>query len=93
MRSDGLAGWAASSTAGAAVAVPLAIAEVNPAFAPMANSATAIVATCVLVSAVLTPMVTMWYYKRLMAKQPQSVVVEPQAKLTPSENEGTQTID
>lgn len=93
VRSDGLAGWAASSTAGAAVAVPLAIAEVNPAFAPMANSATAIVATCVLVSAVLTPMVTMWYYKRLMAKKPQSVVVEPQTELAPEDSKATQTIE
>lgn len=66
--SDGVAGWAASSTAGAAVAVPYAIAQVNPQFEPVAASATAIIATCVLVTAILTPVVTMWAEKRARAK-------------------------
>lgn len=68
VRSDGLAGWAASSTAGAAVSVPIVIAQMNPAFKSTAGSATAIVATSVLVSAILTPIVTMWYYRRLVKK-------------------------
>lgn len=62
--SDGVAGWAASSTAGAAVAVPYAIAQVNPQFEPVASSATAIIATCVLVTAILTPIVTMYFEKK-----------------------------
>lgn len=66
--SDGVAGWAASSTAGAAVAVPYAIAQVNPQFEPVAASATAIIATSVLVTAILTPIVTMWAEKRARAK-------------------------
>jgi len=66
--SDGVAGWAASSTAGAAVAVPFAIAQVNPQFEPVAASATAIIATSVLVTAILTPIVTMWAEKRARAK-------------------------
>ncbi|MDS0526144.1 2-keto-3-deoxygluconate permease [Clostridium sp. SHJSY1] len=66
--SDGVAGWAASSTAGAAVAVPFAIAQSNPQFEPVANSATAIVATCVLVTSILTPFVTMYFEKRARAK-------------------------
>lgn len=61
--SDGVAGVAASSTAGAAVAVPFIIAELNPQFAPVAESATAIIATSVLVTAILTPMLTMWVAK------------------------------
>ncbi|MEY8734667.1 2-keto-3-deoxygluconate permease [Peribacillus frigoritolerans] len=62
--SDGVAGVAASSTAGAAVAVPFIIAELNPQFAPVAESATAIIATSVLVTAILTPMLTMWVAKK-----------------------------
>lgn len=61
--SDGVAGVAASSTAGAAVAVPFIIAELNPQFAPVAESATAIIATSVLVTALLTPIFTMWVAK------------------------------
>lgn len=68
VRSDGLAGWAASSTAGAAVSVPVVIAQMDKRFAPVAESATAIVATSVLVTALLTPVITMWYYRRLVRK-------------------------
>ncbi|WP_236898174.1 2-keto-3-deoxygluconate permease [Clostridium beijerinckii] len=66
--SDGVAGWAASSTAGAAVAVPYAIAQANTQFEPVAASATAIIATSVLVTSILTPIVTMWFEKRARAK-------------------------
>lgn len=69
VRSDGLAGWAASSTAGAAVSVPIVIAQMDPNFKSTAESATAIVATSVLVSAVLTPIVTMWFYRRMNNKK------------------------
>ncbi len=68
VRSDGLAGWAASSTAGAAISVPVVIAEMDKTFKPVAASATAIVATCVLITAILTPIVTMWHYRRLQRK-------------------------
>lgn len=67
-KSDGVAGWAASSTAGAAVAVPYAIASTNGDFAGTAASATAIVATSVLVSSILTPIVTMYFEKRAWRK-------------------------
>ncbi|OOM80248.1 2-keto-3-deoxygluconate permease [Clostridium puniceum] len=66
--SDGVAGWAASSTAGAAVAVPYAIAQANSQFEPVASSATAIIATSVLVTSILTPIVTMWFEKRARNK-------------------------
>ncbi|MFV5782401.1 2-keto-3-deoxygluconate permease [Pediococcus acidilactici] len=67
-RSDGVAGWAASSTAGAAVAVPYAIAQNDHSFTSTASSATAIVATSVLVTSILTPIVTMYFEKRARAK-------------------------
>lgn len=66
--SDGVAGWAASSTAGAAVAVPTAIAQLAPKYAPIAGQATAIVATSVLVTAIITPLITMYFEKRARAK-------------------------
>ncbi|WP_170999524.1 2-keto-3-deoxygluconate permease [Paucilactobacillus kaifaensis] len=69
VRSDGLAGWAASSTAGAAVSVPIVIAQMDPNFKATAESATAIVATSVLVSAILTPIVTMSVYRKINKKK------------------------
>lgn len=64
--SDGLAGIASSSTAGAAVTVPATIAMMDKSYAATASSATAIVATSVIVTALLTPLATMWYYKYLV---------------------------
>lgn len=66
---NGTAGVAASSTAGAAVANPMIIAQMNPAFAPVAQSATALVATCVIVTAVLVPILTAVYSKRFPVKE------------------------
>lgn len=54
----GTAGIAASSTAGAAVATPHLVAQAAPQFAPAAPAATALVAACVVVTALLTPVVT-----------------------------------
>lgn len=61
---NGTAGVAASSTAGAAVANPVLIAQINPIFEPVAVSATALVATCVVVTAILVPIITALYAKR-----------------------------
>ncbi|VXD06401.1 2-keto-3-deoxy-D-gluconate transporter [Enterobacterales bacterium 8AC] len=61
---NGTAGIAASSTAGAAVANPMIIAQLNPEFAPVAQSATALVATCVITTAILVPILTALYSKR-----------------------------
>lgn len=68
-RGDGVAGVATSSTAGAAVAVPYALAEANSAFAPVAESATAIIATSVIVTSLLTPLATVWVDKKINAKK------------------------
>lgn len=60
----GIAGAAASSTAGNAVATPLAIATADPSLAKVVAAATPLVATSVIVTAILTPMLTSWVAKR-----------------------------
>lgn len=54
----GGAGLAASSTAGAAVTNPTIIANMIPAFAPIAPAATALVATSVVVTSIVVPIIT-----------------------------------
>ena len=61
---NGTAGVAASSAAGAAVANPVIIAQINPAFEPVAASATALVAASVIVTAILVPVITALYARR-----------------------------
>ncbi|WP_156567770.1 2-keto-3-deoxygluconate transporter [Metakosakonia massiliensis] len=61
---DGTAGIAASSSAGAAVATPVLIAEMVPEFKAMAPAATALVATSVIVTSILVPILTsLWSRK------------------------------
>ena len=62
---NGTAGVAASSAAGAAVANPVIIAQINPAFEPVAASATALVAASVIVTAILVPIITALYAKHV----------------------------
>ena len=52
------------AAAGAAVANPVIIAQINPAFEPVAASATALVAASVIVTAILVPIITALYAKR-----------------------------
>lgn len=66
---DGTAGLAASSTAGAAVATPVLIAEMVPAFKPMAPAATSLVATSVIVTSILVPILTAMWSKRVKGAQ------------------------
>ncbi|MFE8117709.1 2-keto-3-deoxygluconate permease [Brenneria goodwinii] len=61
---SGIAGAAASSTAGNAVATPLAIAQADPEMARVVAVATPLVATSVIVTALLTPLLTSWVAKR-----------------------------
>lgn len=62
---NGVAGLAASSTAGNAASVPAAIAAVNVAYAPIQARATVIVAASVITTAILVPLVTAWWHGRL----------------------------
>ncbi|MDF2814865.1 MAG: kdgT2 [Paenibacillus sp.] len=65
---NGIAGLSAASTAGNAAGVPAAVAAANAAYAPLVPSATALVASCVIVTAILVPIVTAWYAKRIGVK-------------------------
>ena len=62
---SGIAGAAASSTAGNSAAVPQAVALADPTYAAVAAAATVQVAASVIVTAVLTPLLTSWWYRRL----------------------------
>jgi 2-keto-3-deoxygluconate permease len=62
----GIAGAAASSTAGNSAAVPRAVALADPSYAPVAGAATVQVAASVIVTAILTPLLTTWWYRRVM---------------------------
>ena len=75
---NGVAGLAAASTAGNAAAVPAIVAAANPAYKAAAATATVRVATSVVVTAILVPIVTAWWYRR--AGPPQSVHEEQAAK-------------
>ncbi|WP_061892617.1 2-keto-3-deoxygluconate transporter [Escherichia coli] len=65
---DGTAGIAASSSAGAAVATPVLIAEMVPAFKPMAPAATSLVATAVIVTSILVPIITSIWSRKVKAR-------------------------
>lgn len=67
---NGLAGIAAASTAGNAAAVPPVVAALYAAYAPIAAVATVQVSACVIVTAVLTPIVTAWYATRVGSRRP-----------------------
>jgi 2-keto-3-deoxygluconate permease len=62
---NGVAGVAAASTAGNAVAVPAIVASANPAYADAAAHATILVAACVVVTAIVVPLVTAWTARRV----------------------------
>lgn len=62
---NGIAGLAAASTAGNAAAVPALVAAANSAYAPLAPAATAIVSASVIVTAILVPIVTIWWAKHI----------------------------
>jgi len=61
---SGVAGAAASSTAGNATGTPQAVALADPSFAAIAPLATVQVAASVIVTAVLTPVLTAYIYRR-----------------------------
>ena len=61
----GVAGAAASSTAGNAAATPNAVAMADPAYAAIAPIATLQVAASVIVTSILTPILTTFMYRRV----------------------------
>ena len=62
---SGIAGAAASSSAGNSAAVPQAVAMADKSYMPVAGAATVQVAASVIVTAILTPVLTSWWYKRV----------------------------
>ena len=75
----GVAGIAAASSAGNAAAVPAIVAAANPAYLPAAAAATALVASSVVVTAILVPLVTAWWANHfgfVTEDEPQPVPVE-----------------
>ncbi len=76
---SGIAGAAASSTAGNAAAVPKAIAIADPTYAAIAPIATVQVAASVIVTAILTPLLTSWMHKRVHRSRARQLEVKPEA--------------
>lgn len=74
----GVAGMAASTTAGNAAAVPALVAAANHKYAPAAAQATALVASSVIVTAFLTPFLTAWWDRRTRRAQPVALPAEKQ---------------
>lgn len=62
---SGVAGAAASSTAGNSAAVPQAVALADPRYAVVAQAATVQVAAAVIVTAILTPILTAWMFRKV----------------------------
>jgi 2-keto-3-deoxygluconate permease len=73
---SGIAGAAASSTAGNSAAVPQAVAIADKSYMPVAEAATVQVAASVIVTAILTPLLTSWWYKRLIRQQEARAMTE-----------------
>lgn len=61
----GTAGIAAASTAGNAAAVPMIVASANSAYAAAAGPATVLIASSIIVTSILTPLLTAWWAKRV----------------------------
>jgi 2-keto-3-deoxygluconate permease len=70
---SGVAGAAASSTAGNSAAVPKAVAMADPAYAAIAPIATVQVAASVIVTAILTPLLTSWMYQKVQKERASAI--------------------
>jgi 2-keto-3-deoxygluconate permease len=80
---NGIAGLAAASTAGNAAAVPAIVAAANPAYAAAAGPATILIAACVVITAILTPLVTAWAARLIGRDVEDEPVEETTAAVTP----------
>lgn len=85
---SGIAGAAASSTAGNAAGTPQAVAIADPTYAAIAPIATIQVAASVIVTAILTPMLTAMVHRRLKRKalDPEKAVANDPAATPVAEN-------
>jgi 2-keto-3-deoxygluconate permease len=71
---SGIAGAAASSTAGNSAAVPKAVAMADNTYLPVAEAATVQVAASVIVTAILTPLLTSWWYRRVHKQEDRAAI-------------------
>ncbi|RCG17719.1 2-keto-3-deoxygluconate permease [Streptomyces diacarni] len=67
---DGIAGLAAATTAGNAAVVPSIVAAANPVYAPAAQSATVLIASSVVVTSILCPVITAVGARRILKQPP-----------------------
>jgi 2-keto-3-deoxygluconate permease len=74
---SGIAGAAASSTAGNSTAVPRAIALADPTYTAIAPVATVQVTASLIVTAVLTPLLTAWMYRKAQKEREAESVAAP----------------
>lgn len=80
---SGIAGAAASSTAGNAAATPNAVAAADPLYLAIAPIATIQVTASVIVTAILTPLLTTWMYKRVHKKRAQEAETRGETYVIP----------
>lgn len=73
---SGIAGAAASSTAGNSAAVPKAVAMADPTYSAIAPIATVQVAASVIMTAILTPMLTTWMYSKVHKERANQAAVD-----------------
>jgi 2-keto-3-deoxygluconate permease len=76
---SGVAGAAASSTAGNSAAVPQAVAMADKTYLPVAEAATVQVAASVIVTAIMTPLLTSWWYKRVIKQEEREAMAPREA--------------
>ena len=82
---SGVAGAAASSTAGNSAAVPQAVALADPSYAPVAGAATVQVAASVIVTAILTPLLTSWWYRKVSRTRAAATQARPEPEAQASQ--------
>jgi 2-keto-3-deoxygluconate permease len=87
---SGIAGAAASSTAGNAAGTPQAVALADPSYAAIAPLATIQVAASVIVTAILTPVLTAYVHRRVHKKMRASEQAAQSEPSTPLQVEDTQ---
>jgi 2-keto-3-deoxygluconate permease len=71
-REDGAIGFGIGSTAGNSVATPPIVAQGDPSFKPYVDGAVSQVSTSVLVTALLTPIITAYLYRKLQKANKQA---------------------
>lgn len=83
-------GIASATTAGNAIATPAIVGAADPSFAPYVEVATAQVASAVLVTAVLAPLLAAWVLKRQGGDRSLEIAAEAEAVAAAQGSEDTE---